>query len=104
MRTGYRRASHRPYPRLERAWHQIERVATVPVCSRCRHAVHAHAVDEQGRRHCTRGEGVRIACRECALIQASLTEPARGLAAFVEAFSLPPRASTWAPLLLGSTV
>lgn len=71
------RTNARSYPRAVRAQHQIKRVAHLPGCPGCQHPVMSHAL-EGGQRVCTRGVG-RVACRDCALHQATLSEPGRAM-------------------------
>lgn len=70
---AYARQGHRPYPKADRARNQIERVGYAPGCPGCGHPIRVHAFEGQ-QRVCTRGHG-RVACRECAHNQASLTKP-----------------------------
>lgn len=71
------RMNARSYPCAVRAQHQITRAAQLPECPGCQHPVMAHAL-EGGHRVCTRGVG-RVACRDCALGQATMGEPARAM-------------------------
>lgn len=58
--------SHRPYPDVDRARHQLERghAPEPPRCPACTHFVSRHAL-EDGQPVCTRGQGL-ISCRDCA--------------------------------------
>lgn len=92
------RTSHRPYPRVKRALHQIGRAVAMPTCPRCRHAVRSHAV-ENGERVCTHGPGL-VSCRDCALLQVTLSKPALAIHDLAAALRLPPRREAWEPLVL----
>ncbi|WP_431966079.1 hypothetical protein [Actinacidiphila sp. bgisy160] len=94
----YTRPNRRPRPSVERAHHQIERVAHVRTCSRCHHPVLSHAI-EDGVRVCSRGEGVRISCADCAETWARM--PAvTAMANLARVLSTPPRVASLEPASL----
>ncbi|MFJ2719399.1 hypothetical protein [Streptomyces sp. NPDC087437] len=64
--------NHRPYPRVDRARHQVERGrAPEPTrCPACNHFVSRHAL-EDGQPVCTRGKGL-VSCRDCAELWARM--------------------------------
>ncbi|MFI2300197.1 hypothetical protein ACH5AL_15340 [Actinacidiphila glaucinigra] len=97
----YTRPNRRPRPSVDRARHQITRAAYLQTCPRCNHLVKRHAI-EDGNRVCIRGEGLRIACADCAETWARLPVTA----AFHEMARLlrtPPRVAAREPALLALT-
>ncbi|MET9122986.1 hypothetical protein [Streptomyces sp. NPDC004528] len=77
--------NYRPYPRVRRALHQLERgrVPAPPCCPICDHPVNRHAI-EDGQRVCTQGLG-RISCRDCAELRARMPAVA-GITSFAMAW------------------
>ncbi len=86
-------ANRRPYPRLDRARRQIERVARLRPCPMCQHPEREHAVEGE-HRVCSRGEGVRISCRVCAEFWARMPVVA-AFTEFARVLSTPPRPSSF---------
>ncbi|PSK58012.1 hypothetical protein B0E38_01857 [Streptomyces sp. 111WW2] len=89
---------YRPRPRVDRALAQIGRVAYLPACPWCGHALVAHDV-QVGQRVCTRGRD-EPSCRVCREIRDSLFPPARAVFDFARIMASPPSIRP-APLVFG---
>lgn len=76
-------------PSVVRARHQIARATRMRPCPVCGHPERAHAFEGE-HRVCSRGEGYRLSCAECAELWARMPAVA-ALNEFARVLSLPPR-------------